>query len=138
MKSRPILLALLILSIGLLVACTSKNNQLKQVNIDEVNQYFEENKTGFVLLVTDNDEYFIPTVERLAKERNIEVAMYNPYQSDGKNDNEGASIFPNSTDVKGDAMYYVENNEIKGELAVNKYADSQLSKEVLNFMDIHK
>ena len=63
--------------------------------------------------------------------------MYNPYQSDGEKDNEGASIFPNSKEVKGDTMYYLENNEVKGELLINRFTDSQLSKEILNFMDIH-
>lgn len=141
MKFKPIAFFLLAVISVLLVACSSEakeSEHLKQIDVDEVNKYFEGNKKGFLLIVTDNDEYFIPTVKRLAEEKNIKVAMYNPYQSDGKNDNEGASIFPNSKDVKGDALYYMENNEVQGELTVNRYADSQLNKEVLNFFDLHE
>lgn len=135
-KQKMFFLLLLVVSISL-VACSSKP-YFHQVDIDEANKYFDGNQTGFVLLVTDNDEYFIPTVERLAEENKVKVIMYNPYQSDGENDNEGASIFPKSKEVKGDAMYFLENNEVKGELQINRYTDSQLTKEVLNFMDIHR
>lgn len=123
----------------LLVACSSESNKngLLQIDIDEANKYFEDNKSGFVLLVTDNDEYFIPTVKRLAEDEEVNVAMYNPYQSDGTNDNED-SIWPNSKDIGGNTLYYMENNEVKGELKVNRYTDSQLTKEILNFFDLHK
>lgn len=134
-KRNLLFLLLLVVSISL-VACSSKS-YFQQVDIKETNKYFEDNQTGFVLVVTDNDEYFVPTVERLAKEKKVKVIMYNPYQSDGEKDNEGASIFPNSKEVKGDTMYYLENNEVKGELLINRFTDSQLSKEILNFMDIH-
>lgn len=136
MKRNLLILLLLTISFSL-VACSSKP-YFQQVNIEETNKYFNDNQTGFVLLVTDNDEYFVPTVERLAEEKKVKVVMYNPYQSDGEKDNEGASIFPDSSDVKGDAMYYLENNEIKGELLINRYTDSQLTKEVLNFLDIYR
>lgn len=141
MKFKSLTFLFLIMVSVSLVACSAEGSgdeNFKQVDIDEVNQYFEDGKSGFVLIVTDNDEYFIPTVKRLAEEKNIKVAMYNPYQSDGKNDNEGASIFPNSKDIKGGALYYMENNEVQGELTVNRYADSQLNKEVLNFFDLHE
>lgn len=138
MRIKQGLFFLLLLTFSVsLIACSSKP-YFQQVDIDEANKYFEGNKTGFVLLVTDNDEYFIPTVKRLAEENKVNVIMYNPYQSDGENDNEGSSIFPNSKEVKGDAMYYLENNEVIGELLINRYTDHQLTKEVLNFMDIHK
>lgn len=137
-KKTGFLFILLLAASISLVGCSSNNDAyFKQINIDEANKYFEGNQTGFILLVTDNDEYFVPTVERLAKEKKVEVVMYNPYQSDGENDNKGTSIFPNSSEIKGDAMYYLEKNEVTGELSINSYTDSQLAKEVMNFMDLH-
>ncbi len=140
MKCKSLTFLFLIMVSVSLVACSAEGSgdeNFKQVDIDEVNQYFEDGKSGFVLIVTDNDEYFIPTVERIAEEQNVNVVMYNPYQSDGQNENEGASIFPKSKDIKGDALYYMENNEVQGELTVNRYTDSQLNSEIINFFDLH-
>lgn len=140
---KKIFILMLLLLVGSVVtACKSGSDEsasyFYQTDIEETNTYFNGNKDGFVLLVTDNDEYFVPTVERIANEKKVKVIMYNPYQSDGKKNNEGASIFPDSKDTKGDAMYYLEDNKIKGELLINRYTDSQLTKEVLNFIETHK
>lgn len=134
---------LLVIGSILITGCSdTKSSDTKpyfyQTDIEETNTYFNGNEKGFVLLVTDNDEYFVPTVEQIANDKKVKVIMYNPYQSDGKKNNEGPSIFPDSEDTKGDAMYYLENNEIKGELLINRYTDSQLTKEVTNFINTYK
>lgn len=140
---KKIFILMLLLLVGsVITACTGNSDDSKpyfyQTDIEETNTYFNGNEKGFVLLVTDNDEYFVPTVEKIANDKKVKVIMYNPYQSDGKKNNEGPSIFPDSKDTKGDAMYYLENNEIKGELLINRYTDSQLTKEVTNFIDTYK
>lgn len=143
MKKFFILTLSLLVSSIFITACNSKDSKdpksyFYQTDIEETNTYFNDKEKGFVLLVTDNDEYFVPTVEKVAIDEDVKIIMYNPYQSDGKKNNEGASIFPNSTDTRGNALYYLENNEIKGELLIDRYTDSQLFKEVLNFIEIHK
>lgn len=137
---------MLFLSVGsvFITACNSNSSSAEstsyfyQTDIEETNTYFNGKEKGFVLLVTDNDEYFVPTVEQIANDKKVKIIMYNPYQSDGEKDNEGSSIFPDSKDTSGDSLYYLENNEIKGELRINRYTDSQLTKEVLNFIDTYK
>ncbi|MGE7945041.1 hypothetical protein ACQKNB_23620 [Lysinibacillus xylanilyticus] len=143
MKKTFILMLLLLVGSVFITACSKSNSNdsksyFYQTDIEETNTYFNDNEKGFVLLVTDNDAHFVPTVEKIANDKKVKVIMYNPYQSDGKKNNEGASIFPESKDTEGDAMYYLEDNEIKGELPINSYTDSQLTKEVINFIDTHK
>lgn len=140
--NRIFILVLLLVGSVFITACTGDSDDstsyFYQTDIEETNTYFNGNEKGFVLLVTDNDEYFVPTVERIANDKKVKVIMYCPYQSDGKKDNNDP-IWPEpKDDIRGDAMYYFENNEIKGELLINRYTDSQLTIEVTNFIDTFK
>lgn len=122
-------------------ACSSKEGKyFYQTNIEETNQYFEGNKNGFVLIVTDNDEHFINPVKRFAEENKVKVVMYNPYQSSGENKNnvDGSPIYPDSSDIRGNSMFYLENNKVVAELNVNNYEDSQLTNEISNFFKLYK
>lgn len=133
---------MLFLSVGsvFITACNSSSAEstsyFYQTDIEETNTYFNGKEKGFVLLVTDNDEYFVPAVEKIATDKKVKVIMYNPYQSDGEKANE-RPVYPDSKDIRGNSLYYLENNEIKGDLRVSSYTDLQLTQEVLNFIETY-
>ncbi|MDQ0232156.1 hypothetical protein J2S19_003443 [Metabacillus malikii] len=131
----------------LITACSTNESSsiesfFKQVDFENVKTYFNDGKEGFILLATDNDEYYIPTVKKIANEKNVQIIMYNPYQPNGKSDNEdGQSIWPEPSedDIPGGGfLYYLKDNKVVGELEVNRFENSQLTIEVQNFLNLHK
>ncbi|RKD26496.1 hypothetical protein BEP19_16800 [Ammoniphilus oxalaticus] len=126
----------------LLMACGSGGNggsYFTQTSFDEINRYFEGDQDGFVFITVDNDEPFVKTVEQVANQEKVTVWMYNPYRADGANRNEdGRPMYPDSSDIRGNSVFYMENNRVVGELPADGYAGSRLVEELTSFFNLYR
>lgn len=129
---------LLILSLSLFLGACGKDFGLSQVDISEVEKIMDGKKDGFLLVVKDNEEYYIPTIKQIADDEEVVIDMYNTYQPDGKKDINKKPNFKYASDLKGSRLYYIKGGEIQDKLKVSSYADMQLSEEVIHFVQQFK
>ncbi|MCZ2260787.1 hypothetical protein [Sporosarcina sp. G11-34] len=132
MKKLLVIVAISVLLIG----CKGKE-MFYQTDLEGITDFMENNAAGFILVVTDNDEYFIEDIRMAASKEKVKIAMYNVYEPT-IGEKENRPNFPYSSDLKGSTLYYVADNTVQGELVVNKYADLQLTQEISNFIKNHK
>lgn len=132
MKKLLVIVAISVLLIG----CKGKE-MFYQTDLEGITDFMENNAEGFILVVTDNDEYFIEDIRMAAGKEKVKIAMYNVYEPT-IGEKENRPNFPYSSDLKGSTLYYVADNTVQGELVVNKYADLQLTQEISNFIKNHK
>lgn len=132
MKKLLVIVAISVLLIG----CKGKE-MFYQTDLEGITDFMENNAEGFILVVTDNDEYFIEDIRMAASKEKVKIAMYNVYEPT-IGEKENRPNFPYSSDLKGSTLYYVADNTVQGELVVNKYADLQLTQEISNFIKNHK
>lgn len=120
-----------------LIGCNKNKEMFHQTDLEGITDFMENNAEGFILVVTDNEEYFIEDIRMAASKEKVKIAVYNVYEPTiGKEENR--PNFPYSSDLKGSTLYYIADNSVKGELVVNKYADLQLTQEISNFIKNHK
>lgn len=125
---------LLLLSAAL-TGCTEKE-YFNQVYVEDLKEYMEEDKDGFVLLVNDNDEYFQAYVQDVSESEEVEIDMYNVYRSkEGKEDDRPVLPYKDFNGLN--KLYYISNNEVQSELDVTSYADMKLTEEIVHFVDVH-
>ena len=132
MKKLLVIIAISVLLIG----CKGKE-MFYQTDLEGITDFMENNAEGFILVVTDNDDYFIEDLRMAASKEKVKIAMYNVYEPT-IGEKENRPNFPYSSDLKGSTLYYVADNTVQGELVVNKYADLQLTQEISNFIKNHK
>lgn len=120
-----------------LSACYSNNKSTKsnveQIDYQTAQQFFQEDKNGYLLIYIDDDNNYLSYIKEISKRNNVKVYLYNPYQSDGKNENK-KPLYPNKREVNGNMLYYIENKKINKELNVNAYEGSDLEKEIVYFL----
>lgn len=125
-----------LLLVGAVLTGCGDREYFNQVYIDDVKEYMEEDKEGFVLLVNDNDEYFQPYVQDIAESEEVEIVMYNVYRSEeGQEDNRPVLPYKDFNGLN--KLYYISNNEVQADLDVTSYADMRLTEEIINFVEVH-
>ena len=132
MKKIVVLLAVVLMLTG----CGEKE-YFKQIYLEDVKEYMEEDKDGFVLIVNENNQEFQEYVKNVAESEEVEIGMYNVYESEeGAEDNRPVVPFDGFDTFN--ELYYVENNETKESLEVAGYEDMRLTEEIKHFVDLHK
>ena len=128
---------MVLLAVVLLLASCGEKEYFKQIYLDDMKEYMEEDKDGFLLIVNENDQDFQEYVKGVAESEEVEIGMYNVYESE-----EGAQdkrpVVPFDGFNTFNELYYVENNEEKGSLEVTAYEDMRLTEEIKHFVDLHK
>lgn len=126
----------LLAAVLLLTGCGEKE-YFKQIYLEDMKEYMEEGKNGLILIVNENDQDFQEYVKGVAESEEVEIGMYNVYESEeGAQDNRPVVPFDGFDTF--DELYYVENNEEKGSLEVTAYEDMRLTEEIKHFVDLHK
>lgn len=132
MKKVVVLLAV----VFILAGCGEKE-YFKQIYVEDVKEYMEEDKDGFILVVNKNNQDFQEYVKSVAESEEIEIGMYNAYQSEeGAEDNR--PVLPFDGFDRFNELYYVEDNEVKGNLDMGSYEDGKLTEEIKYFLDLQK
>lgn len=132
MKKIGVLLALVLLLSG-----CGEQEYFKQIYLEDMKTYMEEGESGFILVVNENDQDFQEYVKNVAESEEVEIGMYNVYESEkGAQDNRPVVPFDGFDTFN--ELYYVENNEEKGSLEVTAYEDMRLTEETKHFVDLHK
>ena len=126
-----------LLGIVLLLAACSEQEYFKQIYIDDMKEYMEEDKDGFLLVVNENNQDFQEYVKNVAEEEKIEIGMYNSYLSE-EGAEESNPVLPFDGFDRYNELYYVEDNEVKGNLDVESYEDMELTEEIEHFVNLHK
>lgn len=108
------------------------SGEVKQVDYKQVEDLFS-NDTGYLLIYIDDDNNYLTTLKDVSIKKNKDVLLYNPYKKDGENEN-NQPLYPEE-EVKGNALYYIENGDIKTELDIEKIEETKLSKEIEIFME---
>ena len=126
-----------LLVVVLMLAGCGEKEYFKQIYLEDVKEYMEEDKDGFVLIVNENDQDFQEYVKNVAESEEVEIGMYNVYESvEGAEDNRPVVPFDGFDTFN--ELYYVENNETKESLEVAGYEDMRLTEEIKHFVDLHK
>lgn len=126
----------LLSAILLLTGCGEKE-YFNQIYLEDMKAYMEEDKDGFVLLVTDNDESFQSYVKDVAESEEVEIVMYNVYESE-KGAQDGQPAVPYEEFNRFSELYYVADNKARGSLRVKDYEGTKLTEEIKNFVNLHK
>ena len=132
MKKMVVLLAIVMMLAG----CGEKE-YFKQIYLEDVKEYMEEDKAGFMLIVTDNDEPFQSYVKDIAESKEVEIVMYNVYQSEAGAEDQ-RPVFPYDEVKRFSELYYIEDNKVQGALPVKDYEDMKLTEEVKHFVDLYE
>ena len=131
MKKIGVLLAIVLMLVG----CGEKE-YFKQIYLGDVKEYMEEDKDGFILVVNENDQDFQQYVKGVAESEEVVIDMYNVYESEeGAEDNRPA--LPYDDFGRFNELFYIEDNEVKGNLDVGGYEDMRLTEEVKHFVELH-
>lgn len=126
----------LLAAVLLLTGCGEKE-YFKQIYLEDMKEYMEEGKNGLILVVNENDQDFQEYVKGVAESEEVEIGMYNVYESEeGAQDNRPVVPFDGFDTFN--ELYYVENNEEKGSLEVTAYEDMRLTEEIKHFVNLHK
>lgn len=138
-KYSTILILILVFSIVVIFvsSCSNSNKDKEyfyQTDIDGIAEYMEGDKDGFVLVVTENNDYFVDDVKKAANEKKVEVAMYNWYQPGGVDTKAVKNPTLEYDLTRASTLYYIVDNEVVDDIKLNNYADSQLTQEVFNFI----
>lgn len=131
MKKSVVLLA----AVLLLAGCGEKE-YFKQIYLEDVKEYMEEDKDGFILLVNENDQNFQAYVKEVAESEKVEIGMYNVYESEAGAEDD-RPVLPFDDFDKFNQLYYVEDNKEKANLEVGNYEDMKLTEEIKHFVEVH-
>ena len=132
MKKIVVLLAVVLMLTG----CGEKE-YFKQIYLEDVKEYMEEDKDGFLLIVNKNNQDFQEYVKGVAESEEVEVGMYNAYQSEAEAE-DNRPVLPSDDFDRFNELYYVENNEVKGNLDMGSYEDMKLTEEIKHFIELHQ
>ncbi|WP_298830076.1 hypothetical protein [uncultured Planococcus sp.] len=128
---------MVLLAVVLILAGCGEKEYFKQIYLEDVKGYMEEDKDGFMLIVTDNGESFQSYVEDVAESEEVDIDMYNVYQS-----KEGAEderpVLPYDEIKRFSELYYIEDNKVQGALRVKDYEDMKLTEEVKHFVNLYE
>lgn len=128
-------IVVLLVIVLLLVACSEKE-YFKQIYIGDMKEYMEEDKDGFLLVVNENDQDFQEYVKNVAEGEKVEIGMYNSYLSE-EGAEESNPVLPFDGFDRYNELYYVEDNEVKGNLDLGSYEDMELTEEIEHFVNLH-
>ncbi len=131
MKKSVVLLA----AVLLLAGCGEKE-YFKQIYLEDFKEYMEEDKDGFILLVNENDQNFQAYVKEVAESEEVEIGMYNVYESEAGAEDD-RPVLPFDDFDKFNQLYYVEDNKEKANLEVGNYEDMKLTEEIKHFVEVH-
>ena len=127
---------MILLVVVLMLAACGEKEYFKQVYLGDVTEYMKEDKDGFILVVNENDQDFQQYVKDVAESEEVVIDMYNVYESEEGAEDKRPAL---PADFKRfNELYYVENNEVKGDLDMGSYEDMQLTEEVKHFINLHK
>lgn len=140
MTKKKLLQISLVVLFCILVACSSvEESKLRQIDFEYLETLMNGENDGFVLIIKDLDEDFIPYVEQVANDKGVRISLYHTHQPDGEGTEEiNRPDFEYSSKLKGSRLYYIEDGEITNELQVRNYEDTQLIAEVQNFIEVHQ
>jgi|GEM_PF-4799346 len=126
-----------LLAVVLILAGCGEKEYFKQIYAEDVKEYMEEDKDGFLLVVNKNNQDFQEYVKSVAESEEIEIGMYNAYQSEeGAEDNR--PVLPFDGFDRFNELYYVEDNKVKGNLDMGSYENGKLTEEIKHFLDLQK
>ncbi|MDJ0332661.1 hypothetical protein [Planococcus sp. S3-L1] len=126
-----------LLAIVLILAGCGEKEYFKQIYVEDVKEYMEEDKDGFLLVVNKNNQDFQEYVKSVAESEEIEIGMYNAYQSEkGAEDNR--PVLPFDGFDRFNELYYIEDNKVKGNLDMGSYENGKLTEEIKHFLDLQK
>ncbi|MGL3067120.1 MULTISPECIES: lipoprotein [Planococcus] len=128
-------IVVLLVTVLLLAACSEKE-YFKQIYIGDMKEYMEEDKDGFLLVVNENDQDFQEYVKNVAEGEKVEIGMYNSYLSE-EGAEESNPVLPFDGFDRYNELYYVEDNEVKGNLDLGSYEDMELMEEIEHFVNLH-
>ena len=131
MKKIGVLLALILLLSG----CGEKE-YFKQIYLEDMNSYMEDGENGFILVVNENNQDFQEYVKNVAESEEVAISMYNSYESE-EGAEESRPVLPFEGFDRYNELYYIENNEVKGNLDLGSYEDTKLTEEIRHFVDLH-
>ncbi|WP_050182275.1 membrane lipoprotein lipid attachment site-containing protein [Domibacillus robiginosus] len=117
------------------------NAGVHQVDLDTVDSLVGGKEDGFLFMVYENDEGFMPYVEDAAEKTKAEINFYNVSQPDGEGGAVGENVFEGKVenDLKRGHLYYLENGEPSESVDLSRYGDGlDLSSEIQNFIEIHQ
>jgi len=127
----------ILLVMAILLAGCGEKEYFKQIHLSDVKGYMEQDEDGFLLVVNENDQDFQQYVKDVAESEEVAIGMYNVYESE-----EGAAdkrpALPYDDFSRFNVLYYIEDNEVKGNLDVGGYEDMKLTEEIKHFIDLHK
>ena len=132
MKKIVVLLAVVLMLTG----CSEKE-YFKQIYLEDVKEYMEEDRDGFLLIVNKNNQDFQEYVKGVAESEEVEIGMYNAYQSEAEAE-DNRPVLPSDDFDRFNELYYVENNEVKGNLDMDSYEDMKLTEEIKHFIELHQ
>lgn len=125
-----------LLLLSLVLAGCSEKEYFQQIYIEDVKEYMEGNTDGFVLLVTENDEPFQEYVKEVAESEEVEIAVYNVYESEEGTEN-NRPVLPYDEFDRFSELYYVADNKVKDALPVTEFEDMKLTEEIKHFVELH-
>ena len=126
-----------LLLIGLILTGCGNKEYFKQIYLEDMKSYMDEDKDGFVLVVTENNEPFQEYVKDVAESEKVEIAMYNVYESEEGAEDE-RPVVPFDEIERFSELYYLEDGKMKNGLAVKDYQDTKLTEEITRFVNLHK
>lgn len=125
MKKGYVLIAAVIVSV-FLVACNTQKG-IEKVDYDTVEKLFDGG-SGYLLIYLDDDNNYLESVNTVAKEKNEQVLLYDPYKQDNENGN-SEPVYPEEN-VEGNYLYRIDKGEIKREVDVNVHQGTELMNEL--------
>jgi hypothetical protein len=118
------------------------NAGVQQIDLDTLDSFLGGKEDGFLFVVYENDEEFMPYVEDAAEETKAEVNYYSFHQPDGK-DGEKVDdpVFEGKVenDLKKRHLYYLENGQTSDPIDLTAYDEgAELSSRIQDFIKIHQ
>lgn len=136
---KKIIMALFLTMI--LSACGSNETGLHQVGLEMVDSILGGSEDGFLFVVYENDEEFMPYVEDAAEKTKATINYYNVSQPDGKDGAIGENVFEGEVenDLKNNHLYYLENGKVSDPVDLTAYDDGmELSLRIQDFIKVHQ
>lgn len=126
-----------------LSACSSSGG-LQQVGKDEVGSLIDGSESGFLFVISDKEEEYMPYVEDAVEKSKAEVNYYYTYQPDGEDgETVEKQVFEDDVDVNNDLdknhLYYLENGKVSDPIRLTSYDEgAELSARIQDFIEIHE
>ena len=124
----------------LFIGCSKTEDVLSQSSTQDIQDYLNEQQTGFIIITNETDATFLDEVQTTLLEKELTAKLFNVFYNDGKNKNsDGLSKNPFNFEMPSvNSIYYIKDGKVSEEYDLETHTGLKQEKELNHFLDVNE